>query len=272
MKSEAGFQRNGVVGAQHPEPGPLQWWHRLSLALREEGCRCSDVRRSPPSNRENRCKLQRRRKFPWQATSHLAGPDIEIGCTSNRHTRRIESPATHSKQEIGAHSNRHKILPLKASDFAGLSAVLALILSLFCALPAIVQSAPQPKIPGDLASDLKEFVETPSVSGYENQLGEKIRAKLAAFHPVVDNLGDVFVTIGTGVPHRLIVTPIDEPGFVVSGITDDGYLRLQRLPQRGNLPLIFNELHSAQPVRIRTAGNQWIDGVVAGESIHLQQN
>jgi putative aminopeptidase FrvX len=125
-------------------------------------------------------------------------------------------------------------------------------------------------VPGDLASDLKEFVETPSVSGYEQELTEKIRAKVAAFHPVVDNLGDVIVTIGSGAPHRLIVTPIDEPGFVVSGITDDGYLRLQRLPQSG-LPPIFNALYSAQPVKVRTASGKWIDGVVAGISVHLHR-
>jgi putative aminopeptidase FrvX len=125
------------------------------------------------------------------------------------------------------------------------------------------------KIPGDLAGDLKEFVETPAVSGYEHELGEKIRAKLAPLDPVVDDLGDVIVTLGSGSPHRLIVTPIDEPGFVVSGITDDGYLRLQRLPQSG-LPPIFNELYSAQPVKVQTTSGKWIDGVVAGLSIHLQ--
>ena len=125
------------------------------------------------------------------------------------------------------------------------------------------------KIPGDLSSDLKEFVETPAVSGYEHELGEKIRAKLARLHPVVDNLGDVIVTMGSGAPRRLIVTPIDEPGYVVSGITDDGYLRLQRLPQSG-LPAVFNELYSAQPVKIRAASGKWIDGVVAGVSVHLQ--
>jgi putative aminopeptidase len=130
------------------------------------------------------------------------------------------------------------------------------------------QTAAPSKIPGDLASDLREFVETPSVSGYENQLSEKIGKKLAAFHPVVDNLGDVIVTIGSGTPRRLIVTPIDEPGFVVSGITDDGYLRLQRLPQSG-LPPIYNALYSAQPVKVGVTGGKWIDGVVAGISVHL---
>src|SRR5580658_8101692 len=116
---------------------------------------------------------------------------------------------------------------------------------------------------------LKSFVATPAVSGYENELSEKIRPEISAFHPKTDNLGDLIVTIGSGSPDRLIVTPIDEPGFVVGGITDDGYLRVQRLPQSG-LPPIFNELYSAQPVKIRTATGKWIDGVVAGLSVHLQ--
>ncbi|HEY6904597.1 MAG TPA: M20/M25/M40 family metallo-hydrolase [Candidatus Acidoferrales bacterium] len=110
---------------------------------------------------------------------------------------------------------------------------------------------------------------TPAVPGYENQLAGRIRSQIASFHPVTDNLSDVIVTVGSGAPHRLIVTPIDEPGFVVSGITDDGYLRLQRLPQSG-LPPIFNELYSAQPVKVGVADGKWIDGVVAGLSIHLQ--
>jgi putative aminopeptidase FrvX len=122
---------------------------------------------------------------------------------------------------------------------------------------------------GSFAVDLRDFVATPAVSGYERYLSEKIRAEAASFRPVVDNLGDVIVTIGSGAPHCLIVTPIDEPGFVVSGITDDGYLRLQRLPPSG-LPPIFNELYSAQPVKVGATNGKWIDGVVAGLSIHLQ--
>ena len=110
---------------------------------------------------------------------------------------------------------------------------------------------------------------TPAVSGYEKQLEDEISKELKNFHPVTDNLGDVVVTIGSGAPHRLIVTPIDEPGFVVSEITADGYLRVQRLPQ-GGLPPIYNEMYSAQPVRIGTASGKWIDGVVAGLSVHLQ--
>jgi putative aminopeptidase len=120
-----------------------------------------------------------------------------------------------------------------------------------------------------LEETLRQVVETPAVSGYERELSKKIKADLEFLHPVIDNLGNVVITIGSGAPNRLLVTPLDEPGFVVSDLTPDGYLRVQRLPQFG-LPGIFNELYAAQPVRIRTVSGKWIDGVVAGLSVHLQ--
>jgi putative aminopeptidase len=131
------------------------------------------------------------------------------------------------------------------------------------------QSRIAPGTHGALPLTLEQLAGTPAVSGYEKQLGDEISTALKNFHPVTDNLGDVVVTIGSGSPHRLIVTPIDEPGFVVSEITAEGYLRVQRLPQ-GGLPPIYNEMYSAQPVKIGTASGKWIDGVVAGLSVHLQ--
>jgi putative aminopeptidase len=147
------------------------------------------------------------------------------------------------------------------------AALFSFLFSPFCFHAAFAQSQES----ATLSGDLREFVETPAVPGYEDQLAGKIRAKIAAFHPLTDNLGDVIVTIGSGAPRRLVVAPMDEPGFIVSDITDDGYLRLQRLPQSG-LPPIFNELYSAQVVRVGTASGKWVDGVVAGLSIHLQNN
>jgi putative aminopeptidase FrvX len=123
-------------------------------------------------------------------------------------------------------------------------------------------------VPGDLTDDAHEFAEIPAVPGYEQQLATAIANKLKTFSPQVDAASNVLVTVGNGAPHRLIVTAIDDPGFVASGITPDGYLTVQRLPQAVNLPL-FNELYSAQPVQIGTKQNTWIDGAVAGISIHL---
>ncbi len=84
-----------------------------------------------------------------------------------------------------------------------------------------------------------------------------------------DNAGNLIITIGSGAPRRLIVTPVDEPGYVVSGITDDGYLRVQRVPQFAPDP-VFDALHFAQPVVITTRENKSVSGVFAGLSVHLQ--
>jgi putative aminopeptidase FrvX len=124
-------------------------------------------------------------------------------------------------------------------------------------------------VPGTLDEDLREYVAIPAIPGYEQQLAAKIHAELARFSPETDNLGNVFFTIGSGSPHKLIVAPIDEPGFVVSGITEDGYLRVQRLPQTAPNG-VFDDLYSAQPVRIRTSSGKFVDGVFAGLSVHLQ--
>jgi putative aminopeptidase FrvX len=156
---------------------------------------------------------------------------------------------------------------------------LALIVTIFIAplrSSALVQAErPVPAQPGrqSIASTLRELVETPAVSGYEQDVAKKIAARLKAmpqkYEAKIDNLSNVTVTLGSGTPKRLIAAPIDEPGFVVSGITPEGYLTLQRLPQGGNLPL-FNELYAAQPVKLQTPKGEWISGAVAGVSIHLQ--
>jgi hypothetical protein len=126
-----------------------------------------------------------------------------------------------------------------------------------CLITAVTGMAQ--KIQGNLKDDLREFVQTPAIPGYEQQLATRISARLQSYSPKTDEMSNVVVTVGSGSPHRLIVAPMDEPGYVISGITNDGYLRVQRLPQTGVLPL-FNELYSAQPVRVGAAGQRWIPG------------
>ncbi|HET8889591.1 MAG TPA: M20/M25/M40 family metallo-hydrolase [Candidatus Angelobacter sp.] len=134
--------------------------------------------------------------------------------------------------------------------------------------------APQPASePQSINDVLRELVETPAVTGYEQSVGKKIVARIKAMPQryafTIDRMGNISVTVGSGAPKRLVVAPFDEPGFVVSGITPEGYLTLQRLPQGGNLPL-FNELYAAQPVMLQTAKGDWINGAMTGVSIHLQ--
>ena len=118
-------------------------------------------------------------------------------------------------------------------------------------------------------TDPNSVYEIPAVTGYEQTLAGMIRQQLKDLSPKTDNLGNVYVTVGSGAPHRLIVTPMDEPGYVVSDITPDGYLRVQRLPQAAP-NAVFDLLHATQPVWIMTRSGKKVSGVFAGLSIHLE--
>src|SRR5947199_8994430 len=113
------------------------------------------------------------------------------------------------------------------------------------------------------------FDQVPAVSGYEQPLIEELRAELRPLSPKTDNVGNLWVTFGSGSPQRLLVTPVDEPGYVVSEITPDGYLRVQRLPQAAPNP-VFDTLHFAQAVWVMTRSGKRVPGVFAGLSVHLQ--
>src|SRR5579863_2381583 len=65
----------------------------------------------------------------------------------------------------------------------------------------------------------------PAISGYEQELSKELARELRGFSPKTDNVGNVWVEFGSGEPHRLIATGMDQPGYVVSAITGDGYLR-----------------------------------------------
>ena len=115
----------------------------------------------------------------------------------------------------------------------------------------------------------EKLADIPAVSGHEESLSKSLFEVLTEFHPQTDNLGNVYLTVGNGAPNRLIVTPIDEPGYVVSEITADGYLRVQRLPQAPPNP-VFDSLNFAQPVLVIARGGNQVPGVFAGLSVHLQ--
>src|SRR6266481_5541513 len=108
-----------------------------------------------------------------------------------------------------------------------------------------------------------------AVSGHEEQLAAATRERVKALGPKTDNLGNVYITIGKGAPHKLIAVAMDEPGYVVSGITEEGYLRVQRLPQAAVTPVI-DVLNFAQPVWVFTRSGKQVNGVFAGLSVHLQ--
>ena len=137
------------------------------------------------------------------------------------------------------------------------------------ALAGMLGSAAAAAAAAGVAPDLAALSRIPAVSGYEQALAAAIQRDLAGMglHPRTDNFHDVWVTAGSGSPHRLIVAAIDQPGYVVSGITPQGYLRVERLPQRPP-NAVFDTLRFAQPVWVQTP-NGLLNGSFAGLSIHL---
>lgn len=137
-------------------------------------------------------------------------------------------------------------------------------------LAASAQQTPALVPPPDL-SLLADLMRTPGVSGFETDVRQKIRAQLPTWaKSSVDEAGNLIVTVGEGKPHVLVCADMDEDGFFVSGITDDGYLRVHRVTT-GVTNRLFEQMHYGQPAFIRTQSGKRVPGVIATASTHLQR-
>src|SRR5881296_1212877 len=67
-----------------------------------------------------------------------------------------------------------------------------------------------------------------AVSGYEQAVADSLVA-LFPGQASKDRVGNVVLTLGRGAPKRLVSCPLDEPGYVVGNVTDEGYLTLRRV-------------------------------------------
>ncbi len=103
-----------------------------------------------------------------------------------------------------------------------------------------------------------------AVSGFEQAMADTLIQLLSPAKR--DRAGNVVVRLGRGEPKRLAVCALDEPGYVVSGIRDDGYLTLRRVgPAPG--PLFDQQLEGHRVTLFGTKGA--VPGVVGVRSVHL---
>jgi putative aminopeptidase len=122
----------------------------------------------------------------------------------------------------------------------------------------------------DTAARLLELLSISGVSGYEAPVREGIEMLLPIGARVrADNLGNIVIRTGNGLPHTLIVAPLDESGLVVSAITDDGYLRVHRHTTTPSARLATQYV-IGQPIQVRTASGAVVAGVTATPSAHLR--
>src|SRR5215203_1440635 len=100
-----------------------------------------------------------------------------------------------------------------------------------------------------LEEEVEAFLQVPAVVGREEPAAEFLRGRLAGLPVKSDALGNLTVTAGSGSPRRLVACPMGEPGYVVSRIHDNGYLRL--IPAAGApRPALWDQSHYGQTVVI----------------------
>jgi endoglucanase len=138
----------------------------------------------------------------------------------------------------------------------------------------VLAVAPTPisgRAPARQADALALLVRAQGVSGFEAGVRDVVKDLLpAAARTRVDEAGNLLLTIGQGRPHFLIAAAVDEDGYLVSRIMDDGYLRLQRVTT-GVANRLFDQYHYGQPVLIRTKTRTFVPGVIGSASQHLQR-
>ena len=142
-------------------------------------------------------------------------------------------------------------------------------LVLLCLAPLAQSQTQAPAAPTERLLWLSRVA---GVSGHETDVRKAVTSMLPkSLHAETDTLGNLMVRIGSGSPRTLVVAPLDEPGYVVSGITDEGYLRLHRHTTGLPHPLA-HEYHVGQPVLIQTAQGAYVNGVTATPSTHLRSS
>jgi putative aminopeptidase FrvX len=115
--------------------------------------------------------------------------------------------------------------------------------------------------PAPLAARLAAMT---AVTGYEHQMADSVIALLPG--ATRDRAGNAVLRIGSGAPARLVACPLDEPGWVVGGVRDDGYLTLHRVP--GRAPALVDQQLEGQ--RVTVWGRRGaVPAVVAVRSTHL---
>jgi len=118
-----------------------------------------------------------------------------------------------------------------------------------------------PAVSAQKNSEWELLLRRPALSGHEKPLLDEIAKKLDKLSPRFDDAGNLFFLLGSGAPHRLIVTPIDEPGYLVREITQEGFLRVESVPAQPSSQGL-NSLDSPQLVTVVTREGREIPGVL----------
>lgn len=119
-----------------------------------------------------------------------------------------------------------------------------------------------------LADEVEAFLHVVAVAGREEPARDFVRGRLQGLPVEQDAAGNVVLTLGAGSPRRLVACPLGEPGYVVTRIEPDGYLRL--FPVAGPTGALWDQAHEGNVVVVGGARG-WVPGGVVLRSAHLIQ-
>jgi endoglucanase len=118
---------------------------------------------------------------------------------------------------------------------------------------------------------LRSVEETPSVSGYEQPVARIIRKRMGKFADSIttDMHGNVIVGLNTaaaakGAPKVMLAGHMDQIGFLVNHITDQGYIHV------ANVGGIDNTVLPGSRVTVHAKGGP-IEGIIGRKAIHLMK-
>src|SRR3954466_9254564 len=122
----------------------------------------------------------------------------------------------------------------------------------------------------DVVKLLAELCSVPAPSGAESELADLLAARWAPRCAEVrrDPVGNVIAHVGGAGPRVLVQAHMDQVGYIVRHITDDGFLLLDT--SQGDRRMGVERRHPVgQQVRVLARDGSWVEGLLAAASGHV---
>lgn len=120
-----------------------------------------------------------------------------------------------------------------------------------------------------LIETLHAFSKINSVTGREEEASQYLKSFLKNSNIKIDKLGNLILEIGSGLPRTLITVPIDEPGYVVSEIKSNGYIKYSPVGF-GHIGQLYHQFMQGHEVKINSE-NKFTIGVSTVRSSHFER-
>lgn len=139
---------------------------------------------------------------------------------------------------------------------------------IFVLLTLISLTLPAQSKNKDMLTLLQSFCSTSAVTGRETEATQFVQSLFKAGSFKKNKLGNLILSIGNGYPRRLFAAALDEPGYVISSIQDNGYLRITPVGygHKGNM---YHQFLEGNEIKISTDKGSAI-GVAVVPSSHFE--